>query len=414
MVIDLNLLKEEDRVVISRISERGRAWIVGGWVRDSLSGIIPNELDLATTLAPREVQAIFPRSIMTGEKFGTTIVRIDDSENESYQCEVTTLRVDGGYGDGRRPDNVVFGQEIESDLARRDFTINAMAVDDAGHLIDPFGGLDDLRKGVLRTVGSAEERIGEDGLRILRAFRFMGTEGGGIREVDESLIDAISTNLQMLESVSKERIWVELGKILSRENSLRIVESMKDTGVLRVILGGMEVNTDVVFSRSKLVNLALICSDEQVDASELSTILSEQLRLSKKEVGTVSLLHSLRGIEIDHSVGSTRRFRAVNDANSRVRILDYLSGIGKDISKFQESLSSISALGYENRCLIDGHDLSGITGLKPGKRLGRLKGWLHTIQIERGITSPEEIVSSLEEINWRESDYERWPVLSWP
>ena len=79
MVIDLNLLKEEDRVVISRISERGRAWIVGGWVRDSLSGIIPNELDLATTLAPREVQAIFPRSIMTGEKFGTTIVRIDDS-----------------------------------------------------------------------------------------------------------------------------------------------------------------------------------------------------------------------------------------------------------------------------------------------------------------------------------------------
>ena len=121
---------------------------------------------------------------------------------------MTTLRVDGGYGDGRRPDNVVFGQEIESDLARRDFTINAMAVDDAGHLIDPFGGLDDLRKGVLRTVGSAEERIGEDGLRILRAFRFMGTEGGGIREVDESLIDAISTNLQMLESVSKERIFI--------------------------------------------------------------------------------------------------------------------------------------------------------------------------------------------------------------
>ena len=172
-MIDLNLLKEEDRLVISRINEKGRAWIVGGWVRDSLSGLMPTELDLATTLTPRDVQAIFPRSIMTGEKFGTAIVRIDDSEKASYHCEVTTLRADGGYGDGRRPDNVVFGQEIEADLARRDFTINAMAVDYSGRLIDPFGGLDDLQEGLLRTVGSAEERIGEDGLRVLRAFRFM-------------------------------------------------------------------------------------------------------------------------------------------------------------------------------------------------------------------------------------------------
>jgi len=414
MMIDLNSLKKEDRFVISRISEKGRAWIVGGWVRDILSGLIPDELDLATTLTPHEVQAIFPRSIMTGERFGTTIVRIDDSKNEEYQCEVTTLRADGGYADGRRPDNVIFGQEIESDLARRDFTINAMAIDESGHLIDPFGGIDDLRKGVLRTVGSAEERIGEDGLRILRAFRFMSAEGGVIRDVDDSLIEAISSNLQMLESVSKERIWIELGKILSGENSLRIANSMKDTGVLGVILGGMEINTDVVFSGNKLVNLALICSYEKVAASELSTILSNRLRLSNKEVGTVSFLHSLRDIKIDHSVESTRRFCAVNDAISRIEILEYLSGIGKDISRFQESLGSISSAGHGNSCLVDGNYLSDITGLKPGKRLGRLKDWLHTIQIERGITNPEEVISSLEEIEWKESDYEKWPVLSWP
>ncbi|MEC7757144.1 MAG: CCA tRNA nucleotidyltransferase [Candidatus Thermoplasmatota archaeon] len=413
-MIDLNLLKEEDRLVISRINEKGRAWIVGGWVRDSLSGLIPTELDLATTLTPRDVQAIFPRSIMTGEKFGTTIVRIDDSEKASYQCEVTTLRADGGYGDGRRPDNVVFGQEIEADLARRDFTINAMAVDGSGRLIDPFGGLDDLQEGLLRTVGSAEERISEDGLRILRAFRFMGTEGGDIRKMDVSLITAISSNLRMLESVSKERIWAELGKILSGKNALEIVESMKESGVLEVILGGIEANTDVVFSGDKLVNLALIYSNEQLNPSELSTILTKNLRLSNKEAGTVSFLHGLREIEIDHSLGSIRRFCAVNDTNVRIEILDYLSGIGKDLSKFQESLVSISSIGFEKRCLIDGNSLSEITGLKPGRRLGRLKDWLHTIQIQRGITNREEVISSLEEIDWRESDYERWPVLSWP
>ena len=413
-MIDLNLLKEEDRLVISRINEKGRAWIVGGWVRDSLSGLIPTELDLATTLTPRDVQAIFPRSIMTGEKFGTTIVRIDDSEKASYQCEVTTLRADGGYGDGRRPDNVVFGQEIEADLARRDFTINAMAVDDSGRLIDPFGGLDDLQEGLLRTVGSAEERIGEDGLRILRAFRFMGSEGGDIRKMDVSLITAISSNLRMLESVSKERIWAELGKILSGKNPLEIVESMKESGVLKAILGGIEANTDVVFSSNKLVNLALICSNEQLNPSELSTILSKNLRLSNKEAGTVSFLHVLREIEIDHSLGSVRRFCAVNDTNVRIEILDYLSGIGRDLTKFKECLVSISSTGFENQCLIDGNSLSEITGLNPGRRLGRLKDWLHTIQIQRGITSREEVISSLEEIDWKESDYEKWPVLSWP
>ena len=121
---------------------------------------------------------------------------------------------------------------------------------------------------------------------------------------------AISSNLRMLESVSKERIWAELGKILSGKNTLEIVESMKESGVLEVILGGIEANTDVVFSSNKLVNLALICSNEQLNPSELSTILTKNLRLSNKEAGTVSFLHVLRNIEIDHSLESVRRFCA--------------------------------------------------------------------------------------------------------
>lgn len=124
--ISLSPLKDEDRIVLDRLREFGDAWIVGGWVRDVLSGFSPEliaDIDIATNLTPVEVKAIFPRSIMVGEKFGTVIVRIDGSNNRDYECEVTTLREDGGYSDGRRPENVVFGQEIENDLARRDFTV---------------------------------------------------------------------------------------------------------------------------------------------------------------------------------------------------------------------------------------------------------------------------------------------------
>ena len=138
---------------------------------------------------------------------------------------MTTLREDGGYSDGRRPENVVFGQEIEDDLERRDFTINAMAIEISGKLVgnenpegellDFWKGLEDLEEGILRAVGDAGKRLGEDGLRVIRAFRFLESGEEGLRDLDPDLSNAISSNLEMLEMVSKERIWNELGKILS-------------------------------------------------------------------------------------------------------------------------------------------------------------------------------------------------------
>ena len=159
--ISLSLLREEDRIVIDRLRDVGEAWIVGGWVRDFLSGRSRNridDMDIATNLRPEQVKDIFPRSIMIGEKFGTVIVRIDESDDNDYEWEVTTLREDGGYSDGRRPENVVFGQEIEDDLERRDFTINAMAIEiseklvgnDApeGELMEFWEGLEDQEEGI--------------------------------------------------------------------------------------------------------------------------------------------------------------------------------------------------------------------------------------------------------------------------
>jgi tRNA nucleotidyltransferase (CCA-adding enzyme) len=185
----------------------GKAWIVGGWVRDSLLGKINPDLDIATTLTPDKVKELFPRTIPIGEDYGTVIVRLEgESKNE---WEVTTLRQDGTYGDGRRPDNVTFGKEIEADLARRDFTINAMAIDDDGKIIDLFGGMNDLEKNTLRAVGEARERISEDGLRIMRAFRFLDNSGNSIRTMEEDLENAIRENKEMLKNVSNERIGEE-------------------------------------------------------------------------------------------------------------------------------------------------------------------------------------------------------------
>ena len=129
--ISLSPLGEEDKILLDRLREFGDAWIVGGWVRDKLSGLPRDriaDIDLATNLRPDEVKEIFPRSLMVGEKFGTVIVRLDDSDSYDYQCEVTTLREDGGYSDGRRPENVSFGKEIKIDLSRRDFTLSLIHI----------------------------------------------------------------------------------------------------------------------------------------------------------------------------------------------------------------------------------------------------------------------------------------------
>ena len=426
--ISLSILREEDRIVLDRLRVSGEAWIVGGWVRDFLSGLSQDridDMDIATNLRPEQVKEIFPRSIMIGEKFGTVIVRIDESETNDYEWEVTTLREDGGYSDGRRPENVVFGQEIEDDLERRDFTINAMAIEISeklvgndepeGELLDFWEGLEDLEGGLLRAVGDAGKRLGEDGLRVIRAFRFLECGEDGLRNLDPGLSNAISSNLRMLEMVSKERIWNELGKILRGHNSKEIVEKMHAHGVLDKIIPGVSVNLEVRHSRDQMVNLALMCSSETSDGSKLSEELSEYLRLSRKEASTLVLLHGLRDLELDASIESVRRFMASHpDRSTRRMILDYLSGTGVETGQFEACYQSTEELRAGNSPLIDGNLLSSLTGIEPGRKLGRLKDWLHRIQVEGDIENRESAISMLDEIHWEDSEFEDWPVLSWP
>ena len=215
--------------------------------------------------------------------------------------------------------------------------------------------------------------------------------------------------------VSKERIWNELGKILSGHHSKEIVEKMHSHGVLERIIPGVSVNLEVRHSRDHMVNLALICSSETSNGSELSEKLAGDLRLSRKEVSTLSLLHGLRGLELDNSIKSVRRFNAIHpDQSIRRMILDYLSGSGVEIEQFETCYLSAEELRAGNSPLIDGNLLSSLTGIEPGRKLGRLKDWLHRIQVENDIENRESLISMMYEIPWEEAVFEDWPVLSWP
>jgi tRNA nucleotidyltransferase (CCA-adding enzyme) len=202
-----------------------RAWIVGGCVRDLLRGREANDWDVATDARPPELLRLFPRAIPTGIEHGTiTVVK------EGHHYEVTTLRGEGTYSDGRRPDWVEYVDDITRDLARRDFTINAIALDPVdGRLLDPFRGLVDLERGVLRAVGNPLERFAEDGLRVLRAARFVATLE---LELEPTTEEAIAPTLDTYRKVAAERVRDEWLKTMKARRPSRAFEVMRRTGIL--------------------------------------------------------------------------------------------------------------------------------------------------------------------------------------
>ena len=185
------------------------AYAVGGCVRDSLLGLAPHDWDLCTAAHPGQVMELFgeDRCIPTGLQHGTVTVKRD---GKLY--EITTFRTEGSYSDGRHPDSVAFVPDLREDLARRDFTINAMAYSAEEGLCDPFGGREDLARGVVRAVGEPLRRFGEDALRILRLYRFAARFGFAIDEATEAAAKQLASHL---DCVSAERIEEELNKLLA-------------------------------------------------------------------------------------------------------------------------------------------------------------------------------------------------------
>lgn len=228
MVFDIPKYVE---LVMDRLEEKGyKAYIVGGSVRDLLLGNIPKDFDITTDAHPQAIEYIFSdfKTIDIGKKFGTIIV----SQREG-DVEITTFRKEGSYKDGRRPEWVIFSSNIEEDLSRRDFTINAMAYNRKEGLIDLYNGREDLNMGIIRTVGDPEDRFKEDYLRILRAIRFSTQLHFTI---EESTFKAGKKYAPNVSKVSMERISHEFFKILLCPTPSYGINLLKDMGLLDIIL----------------------------------------------------------------------------------------------------------------------------------------------------------------------------------
>ncbi|WP_437799266.1 CCA tRNA nucleotidyltransferase [Sorangium sp. So ce693] len=226
----IDAVPEDVLGICRRLRERGkRGWIVGGCVRDLLRGQDAKDWDVATDARPEEVVAAFRKVIPTGIQHGTVTVLV-----RGVPYEVTTLRGDGTYSDGRRPDRVEFVDDITADLARRDFTMNAIAIDPVdGHLIDPFGGRSDLEAKIIRAVGDPGARFAEDGLRVLRAARFAATLEGTLDPETERAMGTARSH-QTFRCVSAERVRDEWLKAMRARRPSVAFEIMRRTELLAI------------------------------------------------------------------------------------------------------------------------------------------------------------------------------------
>ncbi|WP_035444762.1 CCA tRNA nucleotidyltransferase [Atopococcus tabaci] len=212
--------------ILRRLQENEyEAYFVGGSVRDALLGKEIEDVDIATSAFPEEVKSLFTRTIDVGIEHGTVMVLF---EGQSY--EITTFRTESEYQDYRRPDHVTFVRSLEEDLKRRDFTINALAMDENGHIIDYFNGMEDMSHRLIKAVGEPSERFYEDALRMMRAVRFQAQLDF---HLDEKTFAAIKEHHSLLEKISVERIQVEFTKMMLGQGYKKGIQSFIDSGLYR-------------------------------------------------------------------------------------------------------------------------------------------------------------------------------------
>lgn len=239
----MELLRNQIPLEVSRITETlakagYEAWIVGGCVRDVLLGRIPKDWDITTNASPEQIQGLFENTFYTND-FGTVGIVNEDAGDEAVKVvEATPYRTEGKYSDARRPDSVQFSQNIEDDLKRRDFTINALAYNPTtGQLLDLYGGIKDTSAGVIRAVGEPEERFSEDALRIMRAVRISAELGFAIEPLTK---EAMRKCAGQLAKISKERIRDEFVRIINSPKPMEAIILAQNIGILKYIAPELE------------------------------------------------------------------------------------------------------------------------------------------------------------------------------
>ncbi len=232
-------IPKEVKIIIEKLQKaKYQAYIVGGCVRDLLMDTKPKDWDITTNAKPEEIQKIFPKSFYAN-KFGTVTVQTSSKDETLTEIEITTYRIDEKYSDKRHPDKIRFARTIGEDLARRDFTVNAIALGLNSKLIiiDPFNGQKDLKKKIIRAVGKPEERFNEDALRMLRAVRFATTLGFTI---EPKTLKAIQKYAGWIQAISKERVRDELIKIIESSQANQGIELLRKANLLKYVLPELE------------------------------------------------------------------------------------------------------------------------------------------------------------------------------
>lgn len=283
-------IPQEVKFILDQLKETGyEAYIVGGCVRDFLRNIEPKDWDVATNAKPKEIQKVFPESFYKN-KFGTVTVLTNGKIKE---VEITTYRSEAGYTDKRHPDEIKFTNKLRRDLARRDFTVNAMALDEK-EIIDPYGGQEDLENKMIRAVGKPEERFDEDALRMMRAVRFGVTLNF---KIEPSTFRAIQKNAFWIKAISKERIRDELIKIILSDRPDEGILLLRDSGLLKFIIPELEKGIGVSQNRHHIYTIFQ------------HLILSLKYCPSKKlEVRLASLFHDIAKPETKRGKGPGATF----------------------------------------------------------------------------------------------------------
>ena len=431
------VLPENVKKIIKTLQKHGyEAYAVGGCVRDSVLGRTPQDWDITTSAMPQETKALFDKTFDTGIEHGTITVLLD---HEGY--EVTTYRIDGKYEDNRHPTEVTFTRSLKEDLLRRDFTINAMAYNDVDGLVDIFGGMKDLKKGVIRCVGNAEARFSEDALRILRGIRFAAQLGF---EIDVEAKEAMQKLAPTLKKISAERIQVELVKTLvsDRPDMLRIAYEL---GITRQFIPEFDLLMETgqetphhmyTVGEHTLHALKNVRPDRIL---RLTMLLHDMGKPEYKIVDETGQAHFKK-----HAIGSERIakeiLRRLKFDNETIRIVsrlvlyhDYrmpaepknvrraMNKIGEDIFEYYmevrradvlaqstylreqklKNLDDIEALYAQikeaKQCVslkelaVSGSDLIAI-GIKPGKEIGEILNYLLEIVIDNPELNEKEIL----------------------
>ncbi|KKP30882.1 MAG: hypothetical protein A2312_03425 [Candidatus Staskawiczbacteria bacterium RIFOXYB2_FULL_32_9] len=314
-------IPKEVKLVLQKLSEAGfEAYIVGGCVRDFILDKIPNDWDITTNAKPEEIQKIFPDSFYEN-KFLTVTVKTDSEKIP--EVEITTYRTEQGYSDKRHPDQVNYAKNLNEDLSRRDFTINALAMGQDKKIIDLFDGEKDLKNKIIRTVGTSEERFSEDALRMLRAVRFATTLGFTI---EEKTANAIKENSLWLEAVSQERIRDEFVKIIMCQNASRGIELLKELGLLKYVVPELLENVGIGQNKHHKFD----CYEHAVKALEYAVKKDFNLY-----VRLASLFHDIAKPRVKVGEGESSTFynHEIVGAKVTFQILNRLKFSKKDVEK---------------------------------------------------------------------------------